>query len=244
MNNVNDYLIVSDQLQRFSVLLGNEQNLLDTMASQVKQAEVTRDNTDSNITLLDAMGIEILNTDPIEAGMIQAKLGDIKDRYVNAYKVCNKKTQQKFDTWVGRSQNKKCDLFFHGSRNENWMPILETGLVLRPTNAVISGKMFGYGTYFADKAKKSLGYTSASGSYWARGTSSEAFMALFNVHLGNSLHVKRRESWMGSLNESQLKAKGQYDSLFAEGGIDLINNEYIVYNEDQSTIKYLVQING
>jgi poly [ADP-ribose] polymerase len=121
---------------------------------------------------------------------------------------------------------------------------METGLVLRPTNAVISGKMFGYGTYFADKARKSYGYTSGRGSYWANGSADEAIMALFDVHLGNSLDVQRRESWMGSLNETQLKVKGDYDSLFAKGGVDLINNEYITYNQDQSTIKFLIQLKG
>ena len=36
--------------------------------------------------------------------------------------------------------------------------------------------------------------------------------------------------------------RGSYDSLFAEGGIDLRNNEYIVYNQAQCTVKYLVEI--
>jgi len=52
-----------------------------------------------------------------------------------------------FDDFVEQEQVKDVRLFWHGSRNENWWSIINTGLVLRPTNAVITGKMFGYGIY-------------------------------------------------------------------------------------------------
>ncbi len=152
--------------------------------------------------------------------------------------------RKKFDAYVNKSKNQKSNLFFHGSRNENWLPILQTGLILRPTNAVITGKMFGYGTYFADKAQKSWGYTSARGSYWAKGGANEAFMALFKVHTGDQLEVQRHQGWMSQLDEKKLKAKGAYDSLFARGGADLRNNEFIVYNEAQTTVEYLIQMKG
>ena len=64
---------------------------------------------------------------------------------------------------------------WHGSKNENWLNILGTGLKLNP-NATITGKMFGKGIYFAPSATKSAGYTSMTGSYWANGRSNRAFM--------------------------------------------------------------------
>jgi hypothetical protein len=36
---------------------------------------------------------------------------------------------------------------------------MQTGLLIRPSGA-ISGSMFGDGIYFADKAQKSIGYSS------------------------------------------------------------------------------------
>ena len=102
--------------------------------------------------------------------------------------------------------------------------------------------MFGHGVYFADKAQKSIGYTSLRGSYWAAGSSNRAYLAVFNVHTGNWLKSQRHETWMYDLNESKLKNRGNYDSLFALGGYDLRNNEYIVYNKNQCTIQYLVEI--
>jgi poly [ADP-ribose] polymerase len=244
MSNVKDHLLASWDKDYFERMLSKEQDLLDTMAGQVKQVELVKENTDDALTLLDALGLEIYNVVPHEVDDIKTRLADIAPRYQSSFRVTNKKTQKMFDDYVVKADNKRTELFFHGSRNENWISILETGLILRPTNAVISGKMFGYGTYFADKAVKSLGYTSARGSCWAHGSSTEAYMALFDVHLGNALHTKNRESWMGSLNEAQLKQRGNYDSLFAEGGADLRNNEYIVYREEQSTVKYIIQLQG
>jgi poly [ADP-ribose] polymerase len=37
--------------------------------------------------------------------------------------------------------------------------------MIRPSGAVYTGSMFGDGIYFADKAAKSIGYSSLSGSY-------------------------------------------------------------------------------
>jgi len=100
--------------------------------------------------------------------------------------------------------------------------------------------MFGDGIYGADKAQKSIGYTSLSGSYWARGSAATAFLALFDFHVGNQKHVTRSNY---GLNKKNLVADG-FDSVFAEGGADLRNNEYIIYDISQATIRYIVEISN
>jgi poly [ADP-ribose] polymerase len=102
--------------------------------------------------------------------------------------------------------------------------------------------MFGYGIYFADKAQKSIGYCSLQGSYWAHGSDRKGFLSLYEVHLGSFLKIKHHESWCYDLNKQNLRKRGSFDSLFAEGGADLRNNEYIVYDDSQCTIKFLVEI--
>jgi len=219
-----------------------EQELLDVMRGQVSTHNKT-DNAQSNITLLDAMGLEIENTNDDDLANIEIMMGPNWNQFKQAFKVTNKNTEDKFQRYITNiAYNKSIDLFWHGSRNENWWSILDSGLVLRPSNAIITGKMFGYGIYFADKCQKSVNYTSLRGSYWARGNQSKGFISLFKVNTGSKLHVRKHESWMTSLTGDKLKSKGKYDSLFAEGGIDLRNNEYIVYNQDQVTIKYIVEI--
>jgi poly [ADP-ribose] polymerase len=60
---------------------------------------------------------------------------------------------------------------------------MQTGLLIRPSGAVHTGSMFD--VYFADKAQKSIGYSSLSGSHWTKGNENRAFLALFDVHVGN-----------------------------------------------------------
>lgn len=265
MNNVKNHLISdenssklnSSSLSRAEKMLGDEQATLDVMRQQVSQFKqtqqaATKDDTKvkkDEKTILDLLGITMRETTSKEDDMIKDLLGSNKNQFRKAFKVDHTKTSPRFKKFLDSKGNKNTKLFWHGSRNENWLSILETGLVLRPANAVITGKMFGYGLYYADKAQKSIGYTSLRGSYWASGGDNKAYLALFNVHTGKEFHVlgkaskhKHHESWMYELTEKKLQSHGDYDCLFAEGGADLRNNEYIVYNENQCTVEYIVEI--
>lgn len=223
-------------------IISSEQETLDVMKGQVRVNAAKKKNTkDDKKTILEAMGLELDVATPEDVEIIKLNLGDVAQHYKTAYRVKNIMCQERYDRQIEQAQNKDSKLFWHGSRNENWWSILDSGLVLRPTSAVITGKMFGYGLYFADKARKSFNYTSYRGSYWARGSSDTAFMCMYDVHLGNSLHVKQHEYWMKTLDKRKLRNKGEYDSLFAEGGVDLRNNEYIIYDESQCTPRYLVE---
>ena len=230
-----------DLIKRINSIIDNEQKTLDVMESQVKVSEVENDNQ----TILETMEIDIFDVNQEDISMIKKMLGRCSNQFVEAFMVINKKTQKKFDDYVEGSSNKKRKLFFHGSRNENWFSIINNGLVLRPSNAVITGKYFGYGIYGADRAKKSIGYTSLTGSYWARGRSNVGFMSLFNFHLGNMLQIDYSNDWMGRLTKERLKKRGDYDSVFAKKNNNfLYNNEYIVYDEAQCTIRFLVKLKG
>jgi poly [ADP-ribose] polymerase len=225
--------------------LAEEQATLDVMRSQVElNKDKDEDQSDSQeVNLLRDLGLEVEEeNDPAVIKKIKKLMKDDASRFYRAFAVKNVSTQQSFDGFYKDARYKKTELFWHGSRNENWLSILKTGLVLRPANAVINGKMFGYGLYFADKFKKSLNYTSLRGSYWARGSQDRGYLALFDVHVGKQLKIKKHQPWCYDLSEDNLRARGTYDSLYAKGGADLINNEYIVYNSAQCTIRYLVEV--
>lgn len=246
MSNVNDYL--SNKVDDFAKIIKDEQDLLDVMRGQVitHRAEEPEEVDNTPIhdeTILEAMGLTFEPVNDEEIDMIKLKLGDCKDKFYQAWRVSNSKTQKRFDEFVSKENIKDTRLFWHGSRNENWWSIINTGLVLRPTNVVITGKMFGYGTYYSPKARKSLGYTSLSGSYWARGNSNSAFMALMDVAYGTPYDVYSFDSKYYSFNyEALQKACPGANSLHAHAGSMLRNDEVIVYKEEQSTIKYLVEL--
>ena len=248
MHKVSEYL--AQTKDDFSKIIQKEQDLLDVMKGQVYQHSVTQSTENEQVeddsptmNILEAMGLEFQPVDDLDIVKIKYHLGQDENKFYRAWKVTNKATQQSFDTYIKDNNNPTTKLLWHGSRNENWWSIINSGLVLRPTNAVITGKMFGYGIYFATKARKSIGYTSLSGSYWARGSSTSAFMGLYEVAYGKPFDVYSFDSKYYSLNYENLQKMCQgANCLHAHAGKMLANDEIIVYQQPQTTIKYLVEI--
>lgn len=244
MGNVKYYLATTSV--DFSDIIQREQDLLDVMKGQViqHQAEEKPNETEkNNNTILEKLGLEFSECDNNDIAIIKSSLGSCADKFYKAWKVKNIQTQKKFDDFIKNNNISNTKLLFHGSRNENWWSIINTGLVLKPTNAVITGKMFGYGIYYAPKARKSLGYTSLSGSYWAKGNANSGFMALMDVAYGKSFDVYSFDSRYYNFNYNELqKCCPGANCLHAHEGSMLRNDEIIVYKEEQSTIKYLIEL--
>lgn len=238
MKRVQENLLSTFDTTRLKEIIKNEQELLDTMATQVSQ---NVDSTDKNI--LEVAGLEMKPVTKTEEKIIKQKLGNNKSQYIRAFKVVNKKTQEAFDKCLQESQNKQTDLYWHGSRTENWWSILSTGLMIRPSGAVYTGTMFGDSIYFANKAQKSIGYTSLSSSYWAKGNDKKAYLALFEVNIGNQKHIYEHTSACYNLCYTQIQKQG-FDSVFAHAGKSLKNDEIMVYRSQQCTIKYIVEISS
>lgn len=243
MGKVADYLASSTE--SFANIIQREQDLLDVMLGQVIQnivEEVVDDIAQPTQTILDAMGLVFEEVSQQDIDTIKHNLGSISDKFHQAWKVTNTRTQDKFNGFIDEHNITNKKMLWHGSRNENWWSIINTGLILRPS-AVISGKMFGYGIYFSPKAQKSLGYTSLSGSYWAGGSSNSAFMSLYDVAYGIPYDAHSFENRYSNLTYETLQGlcKGA-NCLHAHAGNMLRNDEIIVYKEEQLTIKYLVEL--
>lgn len=246
MGSVSSY--IANKPDDFNKIIHREQDLLDVMKGQVVQKQIVDkaeedDEPINNITVLEALGLEFEECSKDDIATIKVALGSCADKFHKAWKVKNIKTQARFDKFVEDNNIKDVRLLFHGSRNENWWSIIQSGLVLRPTNAVITGRMFGDGSYFAPKARKSLGYTSLNGSYWARGNSNSGFMALMSVAYGKPYDVYSFNSDFYSLDYDRLQKKcAGANCLHAHAGSMLRNDEIVIYKEEQCTIKYLVEL--
>lgn len=246
MGNVQSYL--SKSKDDFSDIIQKEQDLLDVMKGQVVQKQIIDESVNENSeqkenTILEQLGLVFEECDKKDIAIIKDALGSCSDKFYKAWRVKNIKTQRRYDDFVKENNIKNTKLLFHGSRNENWWSIINSGLVLKPTNAVITGKMFGYGIYYAPKARKSLGYTSLSGSYWARGNSSSGFMALMDVAYGKPYDVYSFDSKYYDFNYEKLQqvCKGA-NCLHAHEGSMLRNDEIVIYKEEQCTIRYLIEL--
>lgn len=247
MSSVQYYMAKSKE--KFAEIITREQDLLDVMKGQVVQKSQIETQTQEHkqpvhdTTILEHLGLVFEECSIDDVALIKTALGSCSDRYHKAWKVTNLKTQDRFDKFVSDNNIKDVRLLFHGSRNENWWSIINSGLVLRPTNAVITGKLLGYGIYYAPKAQKSLGYTSLSGSYWAHGNSNCGFMALMNVAYGKPYDVYTFNSKYGNFTYDILQKECPgANCVHAHAGSMLRNDEIVIYKEEQCTIKYLVEL--
>ena len=245
MGNVRDYL--ANKPEDFAQIISKEQDLLDVMRGQIYvKPEVEPDEPveKKSQTILEELGLEMEEATDDNVAMIKFLMNESTGKFRKAWKVKNIKTQERFDKFVAENNIKDTRLLFHGSRSENFWSIIKTGLVLRPTNAIITGKMYGFGIYFAPKCQKSIGYTSLSGSYWARGNNNVAYMALFEVAYGTPYDVYDFDRKYYSLDYNKLQQfcpGATCVHAHADKGM-LRNDEIIVYKEDQLTIKYLIEI--
>lgn len=246
MSRVDAYLAYNSS--QVAEILAREQDLLDIMRGQiitpVKGQKVQTVKGDKK-TILEINGILMEEVTAEDIELIKRKLGSNACKFKNAWRIVNEKQKSAYDRYLRDEGIRRRDtkLLFHGTRNENVWNILKTGLVLRPTNAVITGKMFGYGIYFAPSAQKSLGYTSMSGSYWAKGNSNSGFMILHEVAYGKPYDVHSFDSKFYNFDYAALRrACPGAHSLHAHAGTMLRNDEIIVYKEEQLAPVFLIEL--
>lgn len=123
---------------------------------------------------------------------------------------------------------------FHGTRSANMPGILSSRLKLpRQLRGVhITGAMFGPGIYFASQSTKSSQYScSRFGGTVNRYPT--AFMFLADVALGR---IKKEE-----YAKYYLQPPAGYHSVMGVKGKSLLHDEYIIYNEAQQRLRYIIE---
>lgn len=253
MKRVSEHLVT--KVNDFDKKLSEEQSLLDTMAGQVYKPK-RKDNltlspfVNSSESILQKMGITMEEATTEDITRIKKTMGDSAHKFYKAWKVTNIETEENYRKFTSENNIGNVKLLCHGSRNQNWFNILKTGLKIRPSGAIVTGSMFGsQALYFSnpDKYKggvaKSIGYTSLGG-YWTRDYQNCGFIAFFDVAIGESVNAYNFSSKYYSYNLKKLKEDNPNAwSLWAHGNTSMLkNDEIIVYNENQMTIRYLVEI--
>lgn len=232
----------------FAGIVSDEQDLFDIMVSQVRSTGLV---VETRKTALEANGITMRKVTGEEEAFLKKLLGVSVGGYREAFRVSNAKTEEEFDnftTLFGLEDGDGIAHLFHGTRSENIWSILTTGLKNRPPkDAVITGKAYGMGTYFAPDAVKSLGYTSQYGSKWAGGTSGCGFLLVCKVAVGQEgTYYDGHFGCDSSLNAEKLEkiapgalctwAKARYSGFRMD--------EVIVYQDCQSTVEYVIRMAG
>ena len=162
---------------------------------------------------------------------------------VNNKILCSVRNQTLDDAfWKNYKKNgyRKSDIhyYYHGTRNMNCLSIMKNGLLLNP-NAPRTGAMFGHGIYLANKAQKSLHYTSLHGSLYAKGHSGRGYLFVLKSAYADPMHVSHWEHYMSCYTAKKI---APHDAVFAHAGDSLVNDEIIVFRESQVTLQYIIEV--
>ena len=187
------------------------------------------------ITSFAEMGVEVYEATAEQKERVLSRLSDrLKPMVSRVYRVIPRGQQSRFDDYIKKNNIKTIKQLWHGSRNCNWLSIIDNGLMLNPA-AQITGKMFGNGIYFAPSSEKSWNYTSYSGTYWAKGTDNLGIMGLYATAYGKPQDVSCAGNW----SQARLDGMGK-NCVHAHAGSQLRNDEIIYYNESAMVLNYIV----
>lgn len=246
MKNVKDHLVKDNgNKEAFEAIIDHEQKLLDAMEGQVIANEKTekkeeKQDTSDNTSLLEKLGLEItLVTDEDTISYVKRLMGEKANLFSKLFAVKNLNTESAYNEYFNSHESSFEEILWHGSRNQNWFNILQTGLMIRPSGVITNGSMFGNAIYFANKAQKSIGYSSLQGSYWTNGNENKSFLALFKVNVGKQKNVMEHTSECYKFSE---KTIAPFDSVYAHAGKSLRNDELMIYTPKRCTIQYLIEI--
>ena len=217
MRDTRDHLFPS--INDMSLLIQTEQDNLDSISSVVIEAN--------------EIGIDI--TDKFEnESNIKYLVDQLTQRTHKVHQIKCNKEDTKFTNWMDNQDNKDTKYLIHGTRCSSVIPIIETGLQIRPSgNFHFAGKVYGNGNYFSEVVQKSLNYT---------GYDKDKILLVYEVHVGNPFIY---EGWYRAGKTSQaleydaLKKNG-YDSTYVKAGDGLLNSEIIAYKEQQSRLSGVI----
>lgn len=235
MGRVEDFLL--EDIKDIDNILLRENDLLDNLEGTIGNTQIQKNQNkpDFDGTILQANGITMNRISYKEEEAIWNKMGQNVNRYKSAFAIVNEDTQKKYDDFVkdNHISSKGQNLLWHGSPSKNWWGIATKGL----STKFSANGMFGYGLYFAPKAEKSMGYMS-TGSYWRGGNDSTGYLALFQVATGKS-YQPTHPLYGFRYNDLQ---NGCQSVWAYPKNTSLLNEEVIVYKDNQATVKYIVEV--
>lgn len=226
MGDVNEYLL--QDKKDLVKIISREQDSLDSMDSA---------NIVHSSDPLSDMDLDFVEVKDREVFYNIFRDYQYADRYIrNIHKVYEIITDRKeFEKEIKNSHSDKCDYLLHGTRNPNVFSIMKGGLQIRPSNAYYSGSAYGDGVYHSFDVAKSWNYT---------GHDDDKLMFVQQVNVGkqckyNGWYSEGKSLSRKNMNYDWMKENG-YDSLYVTPGGGLRSSEYVVYNSNQTTFKYLI----
>lgn len=181
---------------------------------------------------------------------------DFKVEIQNIFELKKAHESERYEHY-NKSSNRM--LVFHGSRTINFVGILKRGLLIDPLESILNGSLFGNGIYFTDVFSQACVYSKRPTNV-KQGLILVCEVALGQMYevthtLGDNFEKKdlpeRKSSVKGigkfcperfeELDDGTLIPKGPIKGDYNKV-CEAVHNEYVVFNEDQVKMRYLIQI--
>ncbi len=238
-------------LEKMENILKDEEDKLAFLLDQIKTIAALQAGDDDTgkptKTATELFGLEWSVATPAEEEYVKSLMDDRNRAHVlNIWKVRNLKTSKRFDDFCskhGFTEDNGISHLWHGSPAQNWWSISANGLWLKPG---LNGGMFGPGLYFAPESDKSVGYTGFG--CWRGEGSDNGFLALNKVATGKPFWYYEQGGQSSDMCLTAMKRHGT-DCLWAHsrahdksGNSTLYRDEVIIYDDAQTTMEYLVEV--
>ena len=226
--------------KEFSEIIDREQVLLNNMRCHVveKNSSTSGKKTAKTAkpkkkTILEQNGIEMRGVTSAEEKMVKQILGRNASLYKNAWSVTNVSTETRFNDFVKKNRVTDIRHLIHGTADKNVWPISVFGLIIRPANQATHGSNLGRGNYFANDSDKGLQYAHGG----------RTFLLIMKVAYGKP-HDEYDRSY-GLMNLDHDSFKRRYpgcDVMHAHSGRGFWYDEIVAYENERSTIEFIVEI--
>ncbi|KAL7079628.1 hypothetical protein ACQ4LE_001093 [Meloidogyne hapla] len=253
---INSHEILISKTSMLDSLLDIEiaYNILKTDQDEMEE-NGTKDIFDLHYSKLNCC-MEVLDKKSKEFSLVNSYLQNthaathtVKLEIINVLKIQRELEVKNFKKEIGNRY-----LLWHGSRLTNYAGILSQGLRIAPPEAPVTGYMFGKGIYLADMVTKSANYCYAM--------SGEGLLLLCDVALGEiQEEIDAKDLKKPKRGKNSVKGIGgtfpnpkenvQFDEMTVPCGkpinsekkkLSLLYNEYIVYDESQVQLRYIVRV--
>lgn len=229
--NVVDDLLAHDTSD-FSYIIDRERSLLDAMKG------IAHVRTNANGEMADNFknhGVKVRKaTEKQTADVLNRLEPSQRSEVVNVYRIIDKDKEKQYNDYRKAHHIKHTRKYWHGSRNETWLSIINDGLSLKYSGSN-AGTMFGNGLYFAPSSDKSMLYTSRSGSYWSHGDSDTYFLGLYATAQGKAYRPT-------NTYDVDATTMQNYDSVYADHKqTGLRRDEVVFYDDNAVLLEYLVE---
>lgn len=259
----NDLQFQKDLFNEYLVVTETEFENLDTKSIKDEIADSVVLTSINNMTDLILEDVPANEMDEINKLITTATQWDNNSWSMKkVFKLTNFKTQKRFDNHISKTKNPRTRLLFHGSETRNWLSILKNGLDKKYSGKSHKGdNLFGKGIYFTESVDKGLGYVDSG--VFGQGNSQKKYVAIFDVHLGNVTTYKNipnndrgdingpyGSNKYGQIEIDKWILNTDYDSYYGASKHEpdpdprypLRRPEFVIYRNEQCTIKYIMEI--